>query len=86
MLQKVINRKYLVAGWMHKNQIFYYAWNGFVPPQDMKRLFEEILVHLQKSRPGFMLQDLRRAQAVGAEVQEWLINYLDTARGGNRSA
>ncbi|WP_250629846.1 hypothetical protein [Rhodoflexus caldus] len=74
MLQTVISNKYILAGWIDDGHVFYYTWKGFVPPHEMKILLDEVLIHLQTGNSSLMLQDLRTAQAVGTEVQEWLIN------------
>ncbi|MCS7019696.1 MAG: hypothetical protein RMJ87_11435 [Cytophagales bacterium] len=75
MLQVIIDNRYFLAGWMEEGRVFYYAWKGFAPPQEMKSLLEQVLTHLQKSKCSLMLQDLRHAQAVGMEMQEWIISY-----------
>lgn len=80
MLQTVLSNKYILAGWMDDGNVFYYTWKGFVPPNEMKILLDEVLMHLQIGNGALMLQDLRTTQAVGAEVQEWLItNWVPRA-------
>jgi hypothetical protein len=80
MLQTVISNKYILAGWIDDGHVFYYTWKGFVPTQEMKILLDEVLMHLQAGNGSLMLQDLRTAQAVSSEVQEWLItNWIPRA-------
>jgi hypothetical protein len=71
MLQTIIDNKHILAGWMDEGKIFYYSWKGFVPSAEMKRLLEEILIHLETKRAFLMLQNLQHTQAVTAEFQEW---------------
>lgn len=62
----------MLAGWIDGDNIFYYAWKGFVPPNEMKQLLEEVLSHLEAAKTPLMLQDLQQAQAIANDMQEWI--------------
>lgn len=63
----------MLAGWIGEGNIFYYAWKGFVPANEMKQMLEEVLSHLEAEKSSLMLQDLQQAEAVTADIQEWMV-------------
>lgn len=60
----------MLAGWLANRTVFYYSWKGFVPPQEMEQLLEEVLQHFRSAKSSLMLQDLRTTEPVSQQIQE----------------